>query len=173
MIALGVSLLFTACKKDEDEDATVPASTLGTATISGRALAKLDLSNDTSNSAGNRLDNGCCQDSTRWENVPAGTTLYATIDTDDLILNGGGNGANRIYTTTVDGAGNYTFTVDANVQNVEVKITSDDFTFAQVQFTKRKNTIEQNYELDEEEVDITKGQKQTQILYFDNDQLID
>lgn len=107
-------LLIVAC---EDEK-TNPVAENGSATISGIAYANISELNDTNVVA-----------DWDYEFAPAGTVLYAMINSEDLVLvpNPGTTYADLYITTTVGTNGAYSFTVPANSKNFTVSITGDDF----------------------------------------------
>jgi hypothetical protein len=113
---LGLSLVFTGCKKEEEEEET---STMGSAVVKGIVTANLDLTNDTTAT-------GTFQ--TQWEH-PAGTKLIGWIDTKQLITNpkSGANYEKRYYEATVGADGSYSFTVDVNNNSVDLNISRVNF----------------------------------------------
>lgn len=101
---------LTACEEEQKNDVVAN----GKATIKGKA--RIELNEDNNNPI------------KTWDKVPSGTKLYAKINSKDLAtVLGNGTYADIFYETTVDGNSEYTFTVDANLKNVTVTITSDDF----------------------------------------------
>jgi hypothetical protein len=109
IVAVVIMFSLSACKKEN----TNSASPLYQATISGKAWATFDES----------ITNAV-------QPVPAGTKIYAAINTEDLVINPNSSltYATKIYsTTTSDANGSYSFKIDTNVKTVTVDIYSDDF----------------------------------------------
>jgi len=114
IVALFMSV--TSCKKASSN--TDQLATLGKTTITGKVWAQLI---DT-------LGSGI-------QYAPAGTTIAAWVSTGDLIVipDAGATYANRFYTATVDGSGNYTLTVDVSMyQPATIHIMPAQFTYNQV-----------------------------------------
>lgn len=108
LFAAVVVFALSSCQK-ENENAQVKN---GQATITGKAQANFDLSNDVSG--------------TTYDNMPDGTKIYARISSKDLVASpSSATYADIIYTTTVTG-GTFTFTIDANKKDVTVTLFSDD-----------------------------------------------
>ena len=123
------ALMIISCEKDETNQGG-SQQTIGKATITGMVEVNLDMTNDTAGIL--------------YEAVPAGTKLYAKINSKDLVLvpNNGVTYADMYYETTVAADGTYTFSVDANTKDVTVDITADDFIYQQVQAdTTNERTI--------------------------------
>jgi hypothetical protein len=111
-----VSTLLFSCTKDEDEN-PASAGQFGIATITGQVKADLDLSQ------------------TNFEYVPSGTVIIAKIDINDLNIEYSQDGIDqgfKIYKTTVDENGRYSFNVDANAINVDITVMGEDFEYNQV-----------------------------------------
>ena len=118
-IVVAVSALVAfSCQKKELKNEPIEN---GKATIHGKAMVDLDLTNDTAGVV--------------FENVPQGTMIYAKINSIDLVEfpAGGANYGDMYYSTAVDAQGNFTFTVDANNKPVTVSFSSDDFEGDQIQ----------------------------------------
>lgn len=112
---IALALVFiVAC---EEEKTNTPVSN-GTATISGIAYVNVSELNDT---------NVMWEDD--YEFVPAGTVLFATFNSQNLVLNPdfGVNYADIILETAVGANGQYSFSIPANSIVFTVNITSDDF----------------------------------------------
>ena len=92
-----IAILASCSKKKENTD---QLATLGSATISGKVLAKTV---DTVGAAATQY-------------APAGTVINAWIDTKDLVVmeNGTASYARRNYTTTTDANGNYSLKIDVS-----------------------------------------------------------
>jgi len=112
-----LAVLALACKDDMSNE---PFKN-GSATINGTAYVNLDITNDTIG--------------TVYEYVPQGTRIYARINSEDLVEfpSAGVNYGDIIYDTVIGNSGNFTFSVAANVKNVTVTLSSDDFQANQVQ----------------------------------------
>lgn len=110
-ILLGFSLLITlnSCKKKEEEK--TPAALTSTATIKGKVWADLDLTNAGSEAA------------------PAGTKLFVTIDSEDLVDNPQYDNKTLIYEASVDANGNYSISVPAGNKAFNVRISGVDFEY--------------------------------------------
>lgn len=121
-LAFFVGLIFSSsCTKLEDPAET---TSMTTATITGEAMANLDLSNDTNEFGGFEI---------QYENVPAGTVIYGRIDSEDLDAT-----PNQffeyeyiLFNTKVSNNGKYTLEVYAGVNNVDVAVFADDFYYNQ------------------------------------------
>jgi len=108
--------VISGCKKEEAPNAP---SNVGTATLSGKVQAQLDLSNTT------------------IENVPTGTKIIAVINSADLVTNpvAGVTYENISYETNVNSSGDYTFTnIAAANKDVTVTLYPVDFVYDQVQW---------------------------------------
>jgi hypothetical protein len=94
----GAIAALASCTKKKDN--TDQLATLGSATVSGKALARLA---DTVGAASMQF-------------APAGTVINAWIDTKDLVVNENGTMtfARRYYSTTTDGNGNYSFNIEVS-----------------------------------------------------------
>ena len=115
LASLLLIVVISGCKKEE---ATNAPSNVGTATLSGKVQAQLDLSNTT------------------IENVPTGTKIIAVINSADLVTNPvvGVTYENISYETNVNSSGEYTFTnIAAANKDVTVTLYPVDFTYDQVQ----------------------------------------
>ena len=116
IVSFAFLLSLTACEKDN----TNTPSVIGKAKITGIAYINQNLSND------DKLG------SIVWEKAPAGTKLYATYSSADIVINETtGNYVNIVDSTKVDANGTYTFLVKANLKKVNVSITSDDYRLMQ------------------------------------------
>lgn len=109
IVLASFAFVFSSCEKEEDYSA--PAMT--TAKIEGRVEADLN------------------QETTGLEKVPAGTKIFARINTADLVQNpiAGYTYEDKIYTTTVTAEGKYSFTVEAGKDPVAVSIWGEDFEY--------------------------------------------
>jgi hypothetical protein len=112
IVAVVILFSLSACEKEN----TNSASAIPTATITGTLKARFDLVTSGADSLGN---------------VPAGTKIYAKYNSKDLVVNqitaSSPVYADIIKEVTVDASGNYTFTVDANLNSVSVSLYGDDF----------------------------------------------
>lgn len=111
-VVLSAIALFTACKKDDDNSKS-QTSSLGKATITGKVHATLV---DTMGAADAQY-------------APSGTQLQAWIDTRDLtVVPASTPYPKRFYTVTVDGSGNYSFSIDVSKnQSATVHIEPNSF----------------------------------------------
>ena len=119
LIVVSVSALVTfSCQKKELKNEPIVN---GKATIKGKALADLDMTNDTAGVIN--------------EKVPQGTMIYAKINSAQLVENPSNSlyYGDIYYSTKVDAQGNFTFTIDANNNPVDVEFSSDDFEANQIQ----------------------------------------
>ncbi len=110
----GAIAIFASCSKKKDN--TDQLATLGSATISGKATARLA---DTAGAATVQF-------------APAGTVINAWIDTKDLVVtdNGAMNYARRYYTTTTDANGNYSLKIDVSkYKSASVTLVPVDFEY--------------------------------------------
>jgi hypothetical protein len=116
-LVLTLVILAYACKDDMSNE----SFTNGTATIHGTAFVNLDYTNDTLG--------------TIYEFVPQGTRIYARINSEDLIQfpSSAVNYGDIVYDTVIGASGTFTFIVAANLPNVTVTFSSDDFTANQTQ----------------------------------------
>lgn len=113
-------IVISSCTKFDET--TTPKS-LTYATIIGEARANLDLSNDT-NEYGNPV--------IQWEKVPAGTMIFARINSEDLDPNMADDQYQDIlFETTVESNGMYTIQVYAGASNVNVALFADNFKYDQ------------------------------------------
>lgn len=112
-----LAIFFTSCKDDMKN----AAFENGSATINGRAMVNLDLTNDT---IGIIL-----------EYAPAGTQIYATINSSDLIEYPSStvNYGDIITSTQIAADGSFAFEIAANTRIVSVAFSSDDFLADQIQ----------------------------------------
>lgn len=110
--------VITSCKKDEKSNEPF---TNGSAIINGTAFLNLDLTNDTIG--------------VLYEKVPTGTTIYAVINSKDLVeFPSNSMDYGDIYFSTQVGAnGEFNFTIPANSKAVTVSFSSDDFKADQIQ----------------------------------------
>ena len=127
-LAVAAVVYLSSCKDDLTNDSFEN----GSATITGVAYANLDLTNDTVN--GFEID---------YEFAPAGTRLYAIINSEDLTQNSsaGVNYGDIIYETEVNGNGQYSITVAANAKTVTVVLTADDFSANQIQSVTETESV--------------------------------
>ncbi len=104
---------FSGCGEDE-EIYTPPAMT--NAVIKGEVKCDLDLTNF------------------ELENAPQGTKIISQIDAIDLVANPVPGYPYGVLTfeTTVDGNGDYSITVNAGTQNIDVTIYPEDFVYDQI-----------------------------------------
>lgn len=86
-----------------------------TATVSGYAIAPLDLSNSTD------------------EYAPAGTKIYVKVSLDEYNPDAPSD-QYKVYTATVGSNGEYTFTIPSTSKGVNFTIFGEDFRTSQVQF---------------------------------------
>ncbi|MBN2668588.1 MAG: hypothetical protein JXR60_05095 [Bacteroidales bacterium] len=107
--------IFTSCSKDETSTGT---NNIGKATITGKVwMDYQDQSNNPTASLANSYS----------EYAPAGTQLIAEINAQDLVQdNGTATLEKKTYYTTVDAAGNYTFSIDAGAKPVTVTIKGEE-----------------------------------------------
>lgn len=114
-------LISTSCTKCDEE---TTSATFSKALINGDALANLDLTNDTNEFGGFEI---------HLEKVPAGTKIFANINSMDLDPNPSGyiNYQELTFQTTVSSAGKYEIEVYAGQKNVDVTILADDFEYNQ------------------------------------------
>jgi hypothetical protein len=113
-LLLTLAILTFSCK----DEMTNESFTNGSATIHGTALVELDVTTP------------------ELDNVPAGTTIYARINSEDLVEfpSGSANYGDIVYDTVIGSDGSFTFVVAANTKNVTVTFSSDDFSANQTQF---------------------------------------
>jgi hypothetical protein len=113
VFAMIVMFSLLACEKENENSATV----IGKATITGSVKGRFDLVTSNADSLGN---------------IPSTVKLYARYNSKALITNPStiatATYADIIKEITLDGSGNYTITVDANVKDVTVTLYADDFT---------------------------------------------
>jgi hypothetical protein len=133
------ALTFSSCKKKDDENSST--ATNGKATIKGQVTAPLDLTNSST------------------EMAPAGTVILAKINSMDLVSNpNNSNYADIVYSTTVDGNGNYEIQVDANAKPVSVTIMPQDFIADQVAGTTTSPTTQRKvYTASQATTSVVKG----------------
>jgi hypothetical protein len=112
------AVVINSCKKDEKSNEPFVN---GSAVINGTAYINLDLTNDTIG--------------TIYEKVPSGTTIYAKINSKDLVEfpSSGVNYADIYYTTQIGNGGEFSFNIPANINDVTVTFSSDDFKANQIQ----------------------------------------
>lgn len=150
------AIMFTSCEKDKSN----PVAVNGSATISGIAYVDTYTLNDT-----NSISD--------WDQefVPAGTVIFATLSSEDLVLvpNGNATYSDIIVETTVGANGAYTLTVPANTKNFTVTITADDFTAELTEGTVDDQIKSQQYfKLTGVEVgNIHNGADRKENLYFE------
>lgn len=113
-LLLTLAILAISCK----DEMTNESFTNGTATIIGTATVDLNLTTP------------------ELEYVPAGTRIYARINSEDLVEfpSSSVNYGDIVYDTVVGAEGAFTFVVAANTKNVTVTFGSDDVTANQIQF---------------------------------------
>lgn len=111
------SAVFTSCKKDDKSNEPFVN---GSATINGIAFINLDYTNDTIGAI--------------YEKVPSGTTIYAKINSEDLVEfpSYNVNYQDIYYSTQVGNGGEFSFTIPANTKDVTVSFSSDDFKATQI-----------------------------------------
>lgn len=121
LTGLALMITFSGCKKDEK----VLDLTLPTATIKGKVWADLNLANDTNLTGGYQY---------HPEFAPAGTKIIAVINSQDLVDSSapGYTYQDLTYEGSVDGSGNYTITVPARGNTVDVTIKAVDFEYDQI-----------------------------------------
>ncbi len=125
LIILGIAFLgLSSCKKESE----IVEDTLGTATISGKLTADLDLNNDR-NAAGAYV---------KGLNPEAveGITVSVTINTRnwDQTPDPSYTYEQRVYTATTDVNGDYSLSIPAGEKAFGVAVTYSSFTYHQVQY---------------------------------------
>jgi hypothetical protein len=154
LTAFITAVFVTSCTKCEDEPE--PAS-MATALIEGIVYANLDLSNDTNELGGYQL---------QWEEVPAGTKLFARINAEDLDPNPDFQTEYEdiLFQTSVSSNGVYGISVYAGVRDVDVLIMGQEFLYDQ----KINDTTyeERTYGLNDLQVSVIKDITRTVDLYF-------
>lgn len=124
ILAVFVSfLVFSSCEKCDDATA---AKVMTYATIQGYVKANLDTRNDTNEFGGYEV---------QYENAPAGTLIIARINSADL-TNEPIQGEDLTFQSTVNNNGEYSLSVYAGTQNVDVTIIPGDFSYDQVSADK-------------------------------------
>jgi hypothetical protein len=120
-LLFALTILVLACKDEMSNESFKN----GSATITGVALVNLDLTNDTMPGP----------DYILYEYVPQGTRIYARINSEDLVEfpSDGVDYGDIEYDTVVGASGAYSFEVAANISNVTVTFSSDDFIANQIQ----------------------------------------
>lgn len=113
LFGFGLMISLNSCKKKEEE--TTPAALTSTATLKGNVKAVLNATN------------------TDEEFAPSGTKLIVTINSADLVDDPIPNYSYKTltYEATVDGSGNYSFSIPAGSQIFSVKLNGVDFTYDQ------------------------------------------
>jgi hypothetical protein len=135
VFAMIVMFSLSACEKET----TNSASVIGKATISGTVIVRYDATKTGS-------------DSTVF--AQAGTKMYAKYSSKDLVtVAGSSTYADIIKETTIDGSGNYSFTVDANLLEVTVTIYSDDYRHT---YYDGANNVSKVFSLPSTKVKVTK-----------------
>jgi hypothetical protein len=119
IILLFLFAAFIASCKDDEK--TNEPFTNGSAIINGTAYINLDYTNDTIGIL--------------YEKVPTGTTIYAVINSIDLVEfpSGSVNYGDIYYSTQVGANGEFNFTIPANNKAVTVTFSSDDIKATQIQ----------------------------------------
>lgn len=113
LLGFGLMITLNSCKKKEEE--TSGASLTSTATLKGKVWAELDITN------------------TEFEAAPAGTKIFVSIESQDLVNNPQYDNKTLIYETTVDASGNYSISVPAGNKSLTAKISGADFEYMQNQ----------------------------------------
>ena len=111
--------VFSSCEKCDDETA---AKAMTTAIIKGYVQANLDTRNDTNEEG---------QTVIQYENAPEGTVIIARINSAQL-TNEPIQGEDLTFNTVVGNNGEYSLSVYAATQNVDVTIMAEDFSHKQV-----------------------------------------
>jgi len=113
---------FSACTKVDIEKVE---KEMTTTLIKGFAYANLDFTNDTNEFGGAEI---------QYEAVPAGTLLFAKLNSEDLDPNPNGQMEYQTlsFDATVGSDGSFEFKVYAGVDNINVTITAEDFEYNQV-----------------------------------------
>lgn len=147
MFAVIMMLSLSACEKEN----TNSASAIGKATIMGTVKARFDLTKIGSDSL---------------TAVGGPTKLYAKYNSKDLVVNPSTTAtyADIIKEVVLDGTGNYSFTVDANLKDVTVTLYADDFTHEEVFDLSTKMSMV--YSLTPVKVTVTKDVVRIQDLKF-------
>ncbi len=154
LIAFIAFSFVTSCTKCEDEP--TPAA-MSTAKIEGIVYANLDLTNDTNALGFYEL---------QWEKVPAGTKLFARINSEDLDPTPDFNTEYQdiLFETTVLTGGSYNLSVYAGVSDVTVLIKGQEFLYNQ---KINDSTLEQRtFGLVDTQVSVIKNITRTEDLYF-------
>lgn len=154
--ALSIAAIsLVGCKKED------PASTeLGSATISGRLTADLDLSNDL-------LPDGGFSPGLVKEGI-SGVTVYVTVDTEDWDLNPDNSYSypEKVFTTTTDANGNYSLSIPCNTKEMYVNVEFATVVRNQTQYdptTSETLISEVEFEFDNRYVTIFDGAKHSSI----------
>jgi hypothetical protein len=141
------AVVMTSCKKAE------PANYLGSATVTGKITADLDLSNDI-NGAG-AYQAGFTPDS------KAGINVYAEVNTRFWDQKPDPNYTYLIktYSTTTAADGSYSFTIPATEKPYSITIKVGEFTHNQVQYAADGNhgTVTKRYTVGDQTVSIFDG----------------
>jgi hypothetical protein len=154
--AIAMVLVFLIACEDEKSN---PVAENGTATISGIAYVNFSELNDT-----NIIEDW------NYEYVPTGTTIYAKLNSEDLVLvpNDYATYADIYIETTVGANGTYSFSVPANSKNFTVEISGNDFLANFVQVGIDTLTIETKFTLNPTYVyNIHNGAVRIENLYFE------
>jgi len=148
ILAIG-AIAITACEKTE-----VTLAEPGTATVEGKLLAPIDLSNDTT-------DAGVFNYGLNNEGATSGTLITAVIDTEDLQDNpqAGYTYEKITRTTTVGADGSFKFDdLPAFAKSIPVTLKFNDFSASQIQQDQANNpAIDKIYTLGQTNVMVYQG----------------
>lgn len=128
--AFMASTVFVGCKKEETSSPVVPDMSK-TATIKGKVEANLTIVNDTNK--GFYL-NGFFSD--KYEFAPQGTKVFFKIQANQFSGSTVGASEFLMYSTVVEGNGEYSINVPVTNQGVTITVIPDDFIYNQEQAKK-------------------------------------
>lgn len=120
--AFMAATVFVGCKKEDASSPVVPDMSK-TGVIKGKIEANLTTVNDTTPWG-----------VTKWEMAPQGTKIFFKIQANQFSGTTVGASEYLMYSTVVDGNGEYTINVPVTNQGVSLTIIPDDFIYNQEQF---------------------------------------
>ena len=136
LLAAVTLVSLNSCKKDDN---VAPA--LGSATISGRLTANLDL-NSTTGPA----------------NVSGVAVLVTVLSSDQVTNTSGITYATKVYTATSDANGLYSVNVEVGDKAVNATVKPNDFVYNQVQITgSTPSTVRTKYSVSSQNTVLYKG----------------
>jgi hypothetical protein len=152
------AVVMTSCKKNE------PANYLGSATVTGKVTADLDLSNDV-NGAG-AYQQGYTPDS------KAGINVYAEVNTKwwDQKPDNNYTYLIKTYSTTTAADGSYSFTIPATEKPYNITIKVGEFVQDQVQYAADGNhgAVSKRYTAADQTVSIFDGGTSRRDIHMNN-----